>query len=71
MFIVIYLSLIHISSGFSVLVSQKFGAKDEDGIKKAVASNIKLTVISTIIITAVALLVKNPLLCLLYTSRCV
>ena len=47
---------------FPVLVSQKFGAKDEDGVKKAVSSNIKLTTILTIIITAIALLLKNPLL---------
>ncbi len=67
MFFLVNGMILGLTSGFSVLVSQKFGAKDEDGIKKAVASNIKLTVISTIIITAVALLVKNPLLSMMNT----
>ena len=62
MFFLVNGMILGLTSGFSVLVSQKFGAKDEDGIKKAVASNIKLTVISTILITAVAFLVKNPLI---------
>lgn len=56
-----------LTSGFSILVSQKFGAKDEDGVKKAVASNIKLTAILTIIITAIALILKNPLLLMMNT----
>lgn len=56
-----------LTSGFSILVSQKFGAKDEDGVKKAIASNIKLTAILTIIITAIALMLKNPLLTMMNT----
>ena len=40
-----------LTSGFAVLVAQKFGAKDEIGLKKAVSSNIILTIVSTIIIT--------------------
>ena len=51
-----------LTSGFAVLVAQKFGAKDEISLKKAVASNINLTIISTIVITIVALIVKTPLL---------
>ncbi|WP_296649019.1 MATE family efflux transporter, partial [Romboutsia sp. 13368] len=56
-----------LTSGFSVLISQKFGAKDEDGIRKSIASNITLSIISTIIITIIALLVKNPLLSMMNT----
>lgn len=59
--------ILGLTSGFSVLVSQKFGAKDEVALKKSVASNITLTIISTIIITVVALLAKNPLLHLMNT----
>ncbi len=67
MFFLVNGMILGLTSGFGVLVSQKFGAKDEPGIKKAVASNIILTVISTIIITLIALLVKNPLLKLMNT----
>ena len=56
-----------LTSGFAVLVAQKFGAKDEDGLKKAVASNIVLTLISTVIITVIALIVKTPLLKMMNT----
>ena len=56
-----------LTSGFAVLVSQKFGAKDEVGIKKAVASNILLTLVSTFIITFIALILKKPLLTLMNT----
>lgn len=58
-----------LTSGFGVLVAQKFGAKDEIGLKKAVASNITLTVVSTIIITIIALLLKNPLLKMMNTPE--
>ena len=58
-----------LTSGFSVLISQKFGAKDEDGIRKSIASNITLSIISTIIITIFALLIKNPLLKLMNTPE--
>ena len=44
-----------LSSGFAVLVSQRFGAKDEKGLRKAVASAITLTVISVVVITIVSL----------------
>ena len=56
-----------LTSGFAVLVSQKFGAKDEVGIKKALASNILLTLVSTFIITFIALILKKPLLTLMNT----
>ena len=61
--------ILGLTSGFSVLVSQKFGAKDEEGVKKSVASNITLTIISTIIITVVALLLKNAVLKLMNTPE--
>ena len=59
--------ILGLTSGFAVLVAQKFGAKDEDGIRKAVASNIILTLLSTAIITAIALVVKTPLLKMMNT----
>ncbi|MCG4682603.1 MATE family efflux transporter, partial [Faecalibacillus intestinalis] len=38
-----------LTSGFSVLVSQKFGANDVDGVKKAVGSAIVLSIIMSIL----------------------
>ena len=56
-----------LTSGFAVLVAQKFGAKDEIGLKKAVSSNIILTIVSTIIITILSLAAKTPLLKMMNT----
>lgn len=56
-----------LTSGFGVLVSQKFGAKDEIGLKKAVSSNVILTLFFTFIITLLALILKKPLLVMMNT----
>ena len=69
MFFLVNGMILGLTSGFGVLVSQKFGAKDEVGIKKAVASNIMLTLISTLLMTIIALLVKNPLLRIMNTPE--
>ncbi len=58
-----------LTSGFAVLVSQKFGAKDENGLRKAVASAVTLTVISVIIVTLVSLIGAKPLLKLMNTPE--
>ena len=58
-----------LTSGFAVLVSQKFGAKDEKGLRKATASAITLTVISVIVATIVSLLGAKPLLKLMNTPE--
>ena len=58
-----------LTSGFAVLVSQRFGAKDEKGLRKAVASAITLTVISVIIVTLISLLGAKPLLKLMNTPE--
>ena len=69
MFFLVNGMILGLTSGFGVLVSQKFGAKDEVGIKKAVASNITLTLISTLLMTIIALLAKNPLLRIMNTPE--
>lgn len=69
MFFLVNGMVIGLTSGFSVLVSQKFGAKSETEIRKSVASNITLTLISAIIITVIALIVKRPLLDLMNTPK--
>lgn len=67
MFFLVNGMILGLTSGFGVLVAQKFGAKDEVAIKKAVASNIILTLVLTVFITIIALLVKNPLLRMMNT----
>lgn len=69
MFFLVNGMILGLTSGFGVLVSQKFGAKDEVGVKKAVASNITLTLISTLLMTVIALIVKNPLLRIMNTPE--
>lgn len=58
-----------LTSGFAVLVSQKFGAKDENGLRKSVASAVTLTVISVIVVTLVSLIGAKPLLKLMNTPE--
>ena len=58
-----------LTSGFAVLVSQKFGAKDENGLRKSVASAVILTVISVIVVTLVSLIGARPLLKLMNTPE--
>ncbi|MDO5518017.1 MAG: MATE family efflux transporter, partial [Clostridium sp.] len=56
-----------ITSGFAILVAQKFGAKDEKGLKKAVGSAVILSAFVVIIFTAGSLLSADPLLRLMNT----
>ena len=56
-----------LAGGFSVLVAQRFGAKDEEGLKKAVSSSIVLSSIAVVIVTAISILSAKPLLRLMNT----
>ena len=56
-----------LTSGFAVLISQKYGAKDEVGVKEAVASSIILSIIATILVTFISVLSAKPLLTLMNT----
>ena len=69
MFFLVNGFLVGLTSGFSVLVSQRFGAKDEEGIKKAVASNIVLTLLMTAIVTLLMTVATKPLLHLMNTPE--
>ena len=53
-------------SGFSVLISQKFGANDNEGLREAIASSIILSVIMAIIITIISIFTAKPLLHLIH-----
>lgn len=50
------------TGGFGVLISQRFGAHDYNGMKRAVASAIILSVVLTVIITALSTVFAHPLL---------
>lgn len=69
MFFLVNGFLLGLTSGFSVMVAQRFGAKDEEGVKNAIASNITLTVVITFVVTLVMLLLKTPLLRLMNTPE--
>lgn len=55
------------TQGFSILISQRFGANDADGLRKVTAMSALLSAIIAIVITAVSLLTAEPLLRLLNT----
>lgn len=60
---------IGITGGFSVVAAQRFGAKDEKGLKHSVATIIILCIIVTTIITIIALASTKPLLRLINTPE--
>ena len=41
------------SSGFGVIIGQRFGAKDEQGLRRSVTHSVVLSIITTIILTAI------------------
>lgn len=56
-----------ITAGFSVRVSQKYGALDHTAVKRNVANGILLSVISAMILTAFSASIMKPLLRLMNT----
>ncbi len=56
-----------LTSGFAVITAQKFGAKDMEGLRQSFAENIKLNALSTIVFTALSLLLAKPVLLLTNT----
>ncbi len=57
------------TSGFAVITAQKFGAKDEEGLKRSVAVNIILNLVSGIVITLIAAAATMPILHLIHTPK--
>lgn len=56
-----------LTSGFSVITAQRFGAGDEKGVRKSVTTSIVLSIIITIILTIFSVLTVRTLLELLET----
>lgn len=55
------------TSGLSIITAQRFGAQDEEGVKRSFAVGIMLSVILTVVMTVIALLAARPMLELLQT----
>lgn len=51
-----------LTQGYSVVTSQRFGARDDDGVRRSFANGIVLTVVIVGCVTAVAVPVAGPLL---------
>lgn len=51
-----------LTSGFSVITAQRFGAGDTEGVRNSVATSITLSVAFTIVVTAVSMFATRPLL---------
>jgi len=61
--------ILGLTSGFSVVTAQRFGAKDLNGIKKSFASIIILSIIFSIVLTVISTLTAMPLLELMNTPK--
>ena len=61
--------VIGLTSGFAVLVAQRFGASDEEGVKKAFASSLILSTIMTILVTFISMIAAKPLLEIMNTPK--
>jgi len=58
-----------LTSGFAIISAQRFGAKDEKGLRQSVAVNIKLNLLSAISITSLSLLSSKPILLAINTPK--
>lgn len=58
-----------ITGGFSIVVAQKFGAKDEEGVRNSIGMSIWLSLITTVILTVVGVMTARPLLRLMNTPE--
>lgn len=56
-----------VTLGFSVLISQKYGANDEKGVRKAYAMTIIMSVVLSVVLTVAALLLQRKLLIIMKT----
>jgi putative MATE family efflux protein len=54
--------IIGFTHGFSILISQRFGAEDFEGLRKTVAMSILLSSVIAIVMTAIGLIFARPML---------
>ncbi len=58
-----------LTSGFSVITAQRFGAGDEDGVRQSVATSVVLALALSVVITLVSTMTAYPLFRLLQTPE--
>lgn len=58
-----------ITSGFSVITAQRFGANDEAGVRRSVAISIELCLIATVLLTIISVLGADPMLRMMNTPE--
>lgn len=58
-----------LTQGYAILPAQRFGAGDTEGVKKAVANALILSILTSIIVTAVGVAFMNPMLHLMNTPE--
>lgn len=56
-----------LTGGFAVIVAQRFGGKDEKGVRRSIATILILCIVTTIIMTVIAVCTTMPLLHLINT----
>ncbi|WP_352401172.1 MATE family efflux transporter [Anaerotignum sp.] len=56
-----------LTSGMSIITAQRFGAKDEEGVKRSFATSLLIGLVVTIFLTIFGLLITKPLLVALHT----
>ena len=61
--------VIGLTQGFSILISQRFGAGDLPGMRKAVAMSGLLTAVAVLVVTTLSLLLCGPVLRLMNTPE--
>ena len=55
-------NIMGLMQGFTILISQRFGAEDRQGLRKAVTMSVFLSGITIVVFTTLALLVAHPIL---------
>ena len=58
-----------LTAGFGVRVAQRYGAQDEDGVRRAIAMSFLLGIVITVVLTAIAVPLTAPLLRLMQTPE--
>ncbi len=58
-----------LATGASVIISQRYGAHDEDGLSKSVHTTIAVTILLSLIATGVGLLIIDPMLRFMQTPE--
>ena len=59
--------MLGLTTGFSIVISQRFGAGDHDGLRQAITMAAILTVVSIVVLTTGSLLLCGPVLTLMNT----